>query len=275
MHQDYRRNPLRNAAALIGALALAACGGGASASAAPPTAGGTQSPSPNPLSVPSAPGASTIVFSGYTWNVRNAYGGPGPNTFDSHNVWVDSSGFLHLKITHNNGAWTTAEVLTPQSLGFGTYQFKLLGHPETMDNHVVLGLFNYTTPAIGPDGTNEIDIEFATWSGAQTQHGNWTIWPAVAGPLQTTHAFDASPNTGMSTHRFVWNSQSVSFYALSGFTDSMAGEYANWTFAPTNYAQLIPQNAMPVHMNLWLTGGPPSDGQEVEIVVTQFTFTPG
>ncbi len=260
--------------------ALAACGGGGGAGSggvpSTPTGApsGTPSPPPNLLSVPSTPGATSVVFSGYTWSVRSDFGGPGPNQFDANNVWVDSSGFLHLKITDNNGTWTTAEVVCNQSLGFGTYQFQVLGHPESMDNHVVLGLFDYPPPAIGPDGTNEIDIEFATWDGAQSQHGNWTVWPAVAGPAQNTYAFDASPNTGESTHRFIWSSRSVDFQALSGLTNGTNGEYATWQFAPANYAQLIPQQPLPVHMNLWLINGPPSNGQEVEMVVTSFAFTP-
>lgn len=215
-----------------------------------------------------------MVFAGYTWSVRSDYGGPGPNQFSANNVWVDQNGFLHLAITVSNGIWSTAEVVLNQSLGFGTYQFQILGHPETMDGHVVLGLFNYTTPSIGPDGTNEIDIEFSTWAGAQTQHGNWTVWPAVTGTGQVTTPFDASANTGMSTHRFTWASQSVAFSALSGITDGTAGQYASWTYAPANYQQLIPQHPIPVHMNLWLTGGPPSNGQGVEMVITGFSYKP-
>ena len=250
----------------------AGCGGGGASSSAPGPTGG---PPPTPGSVTSAPGAGTITFSGYTWTVRNSVGNPGPNTFSPQNVWVDGQGFLHLKISHAGGQWSTAEIFTTQSLGFGTYQFQIQGHPEAFDDNVVLGLFPYTTPAIGPDGTNEIDIEFATWGGAQTQHGNWTVWPAQAGPAQNTHAFDMTPNSGLSTHRFVWTATSVNFQALAGLTDGSVGQYAQWTFAPANPSTLIPQNALPLHINFWLFGGnAPKNGAEVEIVVTSFKFTP-
>jgi len=208
--------------------------------------------------------------------VRNDTGGPGPNTFSANNVWVDSSGFLHLKISHTNGVWSTAEVVLNQSLGFGTYQWVIMGHPESMDNNVVLGLFDYTTPAIGPDGTNEIDIEFATWGGAQTPHLNWTVFPAVVGS-QWTQAFDASPFAGVSTHAFAWNSSGVSFTDQSGLPGaSIIYTRYQHTFAPSNPLQTIPQNPIPVHTNLWLFHGhPPTDGNEVEIVVPSFTFIPG
>ena len=262
-------------------VTMTACGGGAAGGTSVPIVAASAtpvpvaSPTPNALSVPSAPGAATVQFAGYSWRVRSDYGGPGPNQFSAKNVWVDGQGFLHLAITNANGVWSTAEVVLQQSLGFGSYQFQILGHPEAMDEHVVLGLFNYTTPSIGPDGTNEIDIEFATWSGTQPQHANWTVWPAIAGPPQSTDAFDASPNTGLSTHRFVWGSRAVAFQAMSGLTNDTTGMYANWTYAPSDYLHLIPQTAEPVHMNLWLTGGPPANGQGQEIVITGFSFTPG
>jgi hypothetical protein len=42
----------------------------------------------------------------------------------------------------------------------------------------------------------------------------------------------------------------------------------SWQYAPS-HARLIPQQATPVHMNLWLFRGmTPSNGEEVEIVVS-------
>ena len=70
--------------------------------------------------------ASTIQFSGYTWNVKNgSHLGPGPNYWSRKNVWVDDKGFLHLKITHDSatGKWYCAEVSTQQTFGFGKWQF--------------------------------------------------------------------------------------------------------------------------------------------------------
>lgn len=229
----------------------------------------------NAASVPSLPGQSQLVFSGYTFYVRSGGGGPGPNTWSQNNAWVDASGFLHLKLAYSGGQWTTAEVYTSKAFGFGTYQFKIVGHPEVMDQNVVLGLFPYTTPDIGPDGTNEIDIEFATWGGQQTQHGNWTVWPAVTGYDNSTYAFDMSGNTGWSTHRFNWSARQIGFQALAGLSDTNAGQYASWTFAPPNYASVIPQYAIPLHMNLWLfQGQAPVDGAQVEMVISEFKFTP-
>lgn len=219
--------------------------------------------------------AQTVDFSGYTWQIRNSTGGPGPNTFSANNVVLDATG-LHLKLAHSGTQWTTAEVYLSESLGFGTYQWKIQGRPDQLDNNVVLGLFNYPPPAVGPDGTNEIDIEFATWGGQQSQHGNWTLWPAVlqAGINDTTYAYDATLSGDTSTHRFIWLPQDIRFQSLNGYTDADVGEFQSWSFAPPDYLQRILQQPLPVHMNLWLFQGlPPVNGLDVDMV-REFKFTP-
>jgi len=74
-------------------------------------------------------GVRTIEFSGYTWTVEASQGkvGPGPNYFSdsTDNVWVDSDGQLHLRITKDAAGWHCAEVLLTRSLGYGTYRFYL------------------------------------------------------------------------------------------------------------------------------------------------------
>ncbi|WP_137936442.1 glycoside hydrolase family 16 protein [Chitinivorax sp. B] len=220
--------------------------------------------------------AKTINFSGYTWEVRNAAtGGPGPNRWDENNVWVDSQGHLHLKISYRNGQWRAAELFLPQRLGFGTYQFKLIGRPDLFDDNVVLGLFNYTRPDVGPDATNEIDIEFARWGSAANPMGNYTVYPAVAGLRHSSRTFDVRLNGDYSTHRFNWTSRQVAYQSLHGHQDGNLYEMSRWLFNPIDYKRLVPQKPLPVHMNLWLfQGKPPKNSKEVEIIVSEFKFTP-
>jgi hypothetical protein len=221
--------------------------------------------------------AQAIDFSGYTWEVRSGTGGPGPNTFAASNVSLDANGYLHLKISHSKSKWTTAEVFTDAEFGFGTYQFKIIGRPDLLDDNVVLGLFNYPTPAQGPDGTNEIDIEFATWGGLQAQHGNWTVWPAVlqTGIDHTTYSYDTTLTGDTSTHRFNWISQEVHYESLYGLSDDETGLYQSWTFAPPDYLTRVPQHPLPLHMNLWLFhGNAPTNNQDVDITIAEFRFVP-
>jgi len=219
--------------------------------------------------------AHVIHFSGYDWEVRpDADGGPGPNHWDSGNVRVDSLGRLHLKLTHRNGAWRCAEVTTLRSLGFGRYQFQVTGALDRLDPNVVLGLFNYPPPGGGPDGTNEIDIEYSRWGDPAALPASTTIYPAHPGPASVSHPFPMPPGLTDTTQRFLWQSDTVSIQCLRGHRDDDQQEYAQWAFRPADH-QRLPQKPLPVHINLWLMRGKaPQDGKEVEVVVERFSFVP-
>lgn len=216
--------------------------------------------------------ATTIQFSGYTWEVKSGDGlGPGPNNWSASNVWVDANGYLHLKITKVGDKWYSASVKMTQSLGFGTYQFWVIGAIDTLDKNVVLGMFNYN----GPDGTNEIDVEIARWGNVTNPNLNYSVYPAEAGYSYTSHRSTFSLTGTYTTHRFKWQSTNVFFQSLHGHQTGNVNEFDNWTFSPTNYTRYIPQNPAPARLNLWLfQGNPPSNGQEVEVVIRSFTYTP-
>lgn len=134
----------------------------------------------------------TINFSSHVWEVRSGDGGPGPNHWSSNNVWVDQDGHLHLKITQQNGIWYCAELFTTTSMGFGEYEFYVINRIDLFDPNLVFGLFNYPTPSIGPDKTNEIDIEIARWGNSEYPNGNFTVFPAVPGLKRDFKTFDFS-----------------------------------------------------------------------------------
>ncbi len=218
-----------------------------------------------------------VDFAGYTWLVRSYGGGPGPNEWREANVRVDDDG-LHLTIQRDGEMWTCAEVvMMGPPLGFGTYTFEIAGDPGALDTNAVLGLFTYPgSEEVGPDGTNEIDIEFAQWGDpANPNRLNWNIHPAVEGGGKGNHALPLAPLTA-STHRFTWSADSIAYASFAGYLGAgNAAPVAEWTYAPANAARDIPQQPLVVHMNLWLTDGkPPSNGEPVEATIRGFRFTP-
>jgi hypothetical protein len=215
----------------------------------------------------------TVQFAGYDWTVKSGTGGPGPNLWNERNVWVDEQGWLHLKISRRDGQWSCAEVVMQQRLGFGAYDFEISGRIDRLDDHVVLGLFNYPPADVGPDGTHEIDIEFARWGQAENPAGNYVVWPAQPGLRQQTSTFAFSLEHELTLHRFHWSRTRVVFGSWRGQTAQASEQLGGWTFGPSSPAASISSQAMPVHMNLWLfQGRPPKDGQEVEIVIRAFRF---
>jgi hypothetical protein len=220
--------------------------------------------------------ATTVQFSGYTWTIRNTGSsseGPGPNIFSGSNAWVDSNGWLHLKISKNTstGKWNCAEIYSNQSFGYGTYQWQVDGPIGSLDKNIVLGLFNYS----GNDGFDEMDIEFARWGNSAWPNLNYTVWPAQSGFSDWNYTKDFTLTGGTyTTHRFTRSASSVVFKSLNGFYNDDTNLFATATC--TSPAWSISTLNMPVHMNLWLfNGNAPSDGKEVEIVIHNFKFTAG
>jgi hypothetical protein len=218
--------------------------------------------------------AKEIQFGGYTWTVRTGRGGPGPNAWNEDNVWLDSATNLHLKISQRGGKWSCAEITMRKRLGFGRYEFQTAGRLDLLDDNVVLGLFNYPTADAGPDGTHEIDIEFARWGSATNPMGNFTVWPAQQGLKHMTKPFVFSLAGDRSTHRFTWRRGQVLFQSLQGHRDDDGEELSRWLYQPKEPTRSISQQAMPVHVNLWLFRGlPPKNGLEVEVILHGFKFT--
>jgi hypothetical protein len=219
--------------------------------------------------------AKDIEFGGYTWAVRSGRGGPGPNAWDENNAWLDASTNLHLKISQRDGKWSCAEVTMRRRLGFGRYQFQATGRLDRFDDNVVLGLFNYPTGDVGPDGTHEIDIEFARWGNAKNPMGNFTVWPVVKSLKQVSRSFPFTLTGDQTTHRFIWNRDEVKFRSLQGCRDDDREEITAWVYSPQEASQHISQEPMPVHINLWLFKGlAPKNGQEVEVIIHDFKFKP-
>jgi hypothetical protein len=221
-----------------------------------------------------ATSAKTIQFAGHAWTVRpNGVGAPRNNRWCQANASVDGKGRLHLRLTKTTRGWCSAEVSTTERMGFGTYQWQLDTRLDTLDKNVVLGLFNYPPADVGGDSTNEIDIELSHWGNAAWDPLNYTIYPRVAGVRHTTIAFPMTFEGSASTHRFNWTPKSIRFQALRGHRDDDGAAIRDWTFAPKRPSRQIAQAPMPVYMNLWLVA-PPSDDTPVEIIISDFRYTP-
>ncbi|HMF41911.1 MAG TPA: glycoside hydrolase family 16 protein [Polyangia bacterium] len=218
--------------------------------------------------------AATIVWKGHTWQLTSG-GMAGVCQGDPNNVSIDAAGYLHLKISLNNGVWSASELFTTDKLGFGTYQWQVDGPIDTYDKNVVLGLFPYGPAAgIGADGTNEIDIEYSRWGQATGVNGDWTDYPASGTNIgEMSYSFSLGGAT-LSTSRFTWSNISIASFLLAGVQpiDGTTGLIRSWTYAPQNPTVNIPQQALPLGMNLWCFDSPPSDGKPVEIVIRDFAF---
>jgi hypothetical protein len=158
----------------------------------------------------------TMMFAGRVWQVRitgDCVWGAGPNHFSGDNAWIDTQGRLHLKISYVNGAWRCAEIISTESLGYGTYTFRLASDPSGLPDPIVFGAFTYSDDR---EYTHrEIDLEFS--NGAVV--GAPESWQFVIQPYTEKdhrHRFSAPDNMTSSMHVFTWSEGLVSFKSFVG-----------------------------------------------------------
>lgn len=222
-----------------------------------------------------SPGIRFLSFSGYDWWVKNYAEavGPGPNYFSdaTNNVWVDGNGWLHLRITHRTNAWQCAELVSARTFGQGSYRFELNSAADSLNSKVTLGLFTWSDD---PAYTHrEIDVECGRWENpADVNNSQFVVQPFDA-PGQLVR-YRVPPGLTNSTHLYVWETNRISYQAQTGAYSSLATNLiSSWVF--TNTPAVPRTGDENVRLNLWLVNGsPPTDNNEVEVVVKSFNFVP-
>jgi len=221
--------------------------------------------------------AQTISWAGREWKITDG-GMAGVARGIPANVTIDSKGFLHLQIAQRNGKWTSAELFTTDRMGFGTYQWVVEGNVYEMDPTTVLGLFTYgPTQHIGVDAENEIDIEFSQWN--KTCHGcnaDFTVYPSTGnkkpkGVSAWEDNFRVSGGT-LTTARTEWFQDHIVFTLMHGAqpigTTTEVIKTETYTSDKTN----IPQEPVPVGINLWCFKATPAANQSV--IIRDFRYKP-
>jgi len=222
--------------------------------------------------------SNTLHWMGHEWTITNG-GMAGVVKGNPANVFLDDSGYLHLRIMNRGGTYTASEVFSEDKIGFGTYQWQIEGAVLKMDKSTVLGLFPYGPKAgIGSDAENEIDIEFSQWNN--TCHGcnaDFTFYPATGnkklGPKEDNFTISQKDGT-LTTARIEWTSTRIVATIMSGLqpVGTTANVLQTLTFAPPDYAARIPQVPLPLGMNLWCFKTTPASDQEV--IIRNFQYVP-
>ncbi len=216
-----------------------------------------------------------INFAGGLWLVKDSpfpfISSPGPNYFDNSadSVWVDAQGKLHMKIRQIGGVWHSSQVTLLEALDFGDYRFQVEGNPDLLDPNVNLGLFMFT------NNTEEIDIELSRWTDPlDPDAGQFVVQPYFNSP-DNLERFSLAGAGNQSTYRFNWQTDSIFFEAFKGGADvpqADADILHQYFYDGPDVPPLAP--FAQIFINLYQVGGnAPADGQEVEIIISDYAYT--
>lgn len=209
-----------------------------------------------------------IHFSGYDWVVRAAGSNRGgeTNAFSTHNAWTDSKGYLHLRMTMEDGHWTCAEVNLNHSLGYGSYRF-VVEDSAHLPPSAVVGLFTMDESRTSII-ENELDVELSRWSKPESKNSQYLVQPYYV--PENVSRF-ATP-VGVVTHSFRWGPGKVSFASVRGPVIRPDSK----PFAEHVFTSGIPAaGAQTAHMDLYDFHHSQSHLQgSVEVVIEKFEYLP-
>jgi len=202
-------------------------------------------------------GAAQIDWAGLTWQVRAGAGNPcASGLWNEKGAWTDSNGWLHLKLARQpSGEFACVEVTATGRFGFGDYAFEVEGPIGAIDKNVVLGLFLYPPRDVGPDGTNEIDIEIARWGLQDAPQVHYTAWYRSRKGSRSART-QVPDDLTRATFGMTWRHELVRW------------ESSLPRAVPAGFDGDLADQPQMLKINLWLFRSlRPSDGREVEFVI--------
>ncbi len=200
-----------------------------------------------------------IEFADFTWKIKESDEqkvGPGPNVFSSsaENVYVDSEG-LHLKTSVNTTSYKAAEVILTTPLGFGTYEFEVVGDLNKLEKNTVFGAFLYE------DDEHEIDIEFSPKMVGKNE-GQYVIQP---GKIEGNVFKFRIPKLTKSFHSITWEPEQIKFESRNLSSGKLIHqEIYEGEYIPQKQAALM-------IFNLWMYLGKKPKRSE-EVIISDFHF---
>lgn len=238
-----------------------------------------------------------VLFSGYTWDVKSGFNGPGPNNFSNHldDIYVDEDGHLHMHITERDGVWYSTEIVSQDTMGYGTYSFTVEGDFTGMPENTVVGLFTWDNNTFQEQANSEVDIEFSKWGDADKDNTlQYGVQPIAFGQYFAERANSVpsiSELEGISTHMFHWTDTLITWKSFTGETMNESAKFAEWTFDLNNPPRAKEENGMtsePIvipapgnttnaRINYWILtaiNAAPVGNQRQEFIVHAFNYIP-
>jgi hypothetical protein len=176
-----------------------------------------------------------------------------------------------LRIVNRDGQWYATEVINVENLGYGLYTFHLVTPVDLLDPNIVLGLFTWDNNA-PEENYREIDIEFSRWGQPENDNAQYVVQPWDK--TTNIHRFNVVLGDQTSTHSFLWQPEGIHFQSSYGYQtiSPFPADIQSWYYEGDDNPPPGEEN---VRINLWLRNGEaPTDGQDSEVIISNFIFTP-
>jgi len=238
-----------------------------------------------------------LKFSGYTWKISD-----GNATMNHTNLWkydkemqfVDAQGKLHLKMKRIFGVWYCSQIQLDHSLGLGKYEFCIDNQLTNLDKRTALSIFlnddqNNDGLIEASKSEAEINITFSRWN----KSNNANCWYIVK-PLPTGCIGKCPPDNtcgGMQCYSLNNNAAKIisseinwisrSSVVLTSYLGRLvnAGKI-NYNLAKKQFKNVnLPKPGIEkLTISVWFFGGNQPEicqkGEEMEVIISQFRFTP-
>jgi hypothetical protein len=217
------------------------------------------------------PQTQALPFAGQNWLVKDSANqavGPGPNVFVAANVRVED-GRLHLRVERIGERWTSAEVVSWASFGYGRYTFEVQSDVANLDPNLVLGLFTWSDdPAFSH---REIDIEISRWGDPSNQNAQCVVQPYQQRGARAR--FELPAGIRGASYTFTWLADKVTCEIGSAPTPGVSAPAFRFEHQFTEHLP-VPGDEH-ARINLWqLEGRSPARNRPEEVVISGFSFTP-
>lgn len=200
-----------------------------------------------------------------------------------------------MTISNRDEKWFATEVISADTMGYGTYTFTVVGDLTNIPENITLGLFTWDNNSFQEAGNSEVDIEFSKWGDTATnQTLNYAVQPVAFGPTfkeRVTRAQleDVEDIIGISTHEFTWTPRLISWKSYKGEEKKEDNQIAEWSFDLDNPARvkneggkssdpiIIPKPGKTTNtrINFWIQtwlGAAPADGLRHEVIIKEFEY---
>ena len=206
------------------------------------------------------PSNGVLNWKGETWSLTSGVAGPGNNYWNNEGAWIDNQNRMHLTIVNEDGKWQSTMLNGEKAHLYGTYTWTVDSPALTYDKNSVVGLFTYL------NDNEELDIEFARWGDAKADNLEYSVQPYKIKGNNEGYLIPSSIDGSNTIHTIEWTPKYIRF------TSKTTGGKVISDYTYTNVAG-IPKNPQYTLMNLWLFGSAPSDGKNIELIISDFSYT--